>query len=69
MSFEKSGTFAMIFVGISSIILSEKYPHVFPAIVIPVAWGTIIALMIVVWGSQLLGGIIAIAVSEAIKKL
>ena len=97
---EMTGTFAMVFVGVSSIILSEKYPHIFPPIMIPIAWGTIIALMIVVWGStsgahfnpavtlaltvakrspvtllplywgsQLLGGIIAIAASEAIKKL
>ena len=97
---EMIGTFAMIFVGVSSIILSEKYPQAFPPIIIPIAWGTIIALMIVVWGStsgahfnpvvtlaltlakrspvallplywgsQLLGGLIAIGASEGIKKL
>lgn len=97
---EMTGTFAMIFVGVSSIILSEKYPQVFPPIVVPIAWGTIIALMIVAWGStsgahfnpavtlamtvakrsplallplywgsQILGGLVAIAASEAIKKL
>ena len=97
---EMIGTFAMIFVGVSSTILSEKYPYLFPPILIPIAWGTIIAFMIVVWGnisgahfnpavtlaltvakrsptsllplywgSQLLGGLIAIAASEAIKKL
>ncbi len=97
---EMIGTFAMIFVGVSSIVLSEKYPQLFPPIVIPIAWGTIIALMIVVWGStsgahfnpavtlaltvakrspasllplywgsQILGGLMAIAASEAIKKI
>ena len=97
---EMTGTFAMIFVGVSSIILSEKYPYLFPPIVIPIAWGTVIALMIVVWGntsgahfnpavtlaltlakrspvsllplywgSQLLGGLAAIVVTEVIKKL
>jgi aquaporin Z len=97
---EMTGTFAMIFVGVSSIILSEKYPHLFPPIVIPIAWGAIIALMIAVWGgtsgahfnpavtlaltiakrspvallplywgSQLFGGLIAMAALEGIKKL
>lgn len=97
---EMIGTFAMIFVGVSSIILSEKYPNLFPPIVIPIAWGTIIALMIVVWsgtsgahfnpavtlaltvakrspasllplywGSQLVGGLAAIAMLEGIKRL
>ena len=97
---EMSGTFAIIFVGVSSIILSEKYPQMFPPIVIPIAWGTIIASMIVVWGntsgahfnpavtlaltmakrspltllplywgSQLLGGLLAIAASEVVKKI
>ena len=97
---EMTGTFAMIFVGVSSIILSEKYPQLFPPIVIPIAWGTIIALMIIAWGStsgahfnpvvtlamtvarrspvallplywgsQILGGLVAVAASEAIKRL
>lgn len=46
---EMIGTFSMIFVGTSSIILTEKYPHLFPPILIPIAWGTIIAIMIMVW--------------------
>ena len=97
---EMIGTFAMIFVGVSSITLSEKYPHTFPPITIPVAWGTTIALMIIVWGgtsgahfnpavtlaltaakrspaallpiywgSQLIGGLIAIVALEGLKKL
>lgn len=97
---EMTGTFAMIFVGVSSILLSEKYPHLVPPIAVPIAWGTIIAFMIVVWGStsgahfnpavtlaltiakrspaallplywgsQLLGGFIAIVALEGIKKL
>lgn len=96
---EMTGTFAMIFVGVSSIVLSEKYPQLFPPIVIPVAWGTIIALMIVAWGgtsgahfnpavtlaftiakrspvtllplywgSQLVGGIVAVLAVEGIKR-
>ncbi len=97
---EMAGTFAMIFVGVGSILLSEKYPQSFPAFGIPIAWGAIIALMIVVWGktsgahfnpavtlaltiakrspivllplywgSQLLGGLVAIGALEGIKKL
>lgn len=97
---EMTGTFAMIFVGVSSIIFSEKYPQLFPPIIVPIAWGTIIGIMILVWGStsgahfnpavtlamtiakrsplallplywgsQLMGGLIAIVASEAVKKL
>ena len=43
---EMIGTFTMIFVGGGSIILTERYPHIFPAFVIPIAWGSTIALMI-----------------------
>ena len=97
---EMAGTFGMVFVGIGGILLSEKYPHAFPAFMIPAVWGGVIALMIVVWGatsgahfnpavtlaftvakrfpaallplywgSQLVGGLAAIAALEAIKKL
>lgn len=97
---EMIGTFTMIFVGVGSMILSERHPHLFPPIVIPIAWGTIIALMIVVWGnasgahlnpavtlaltvanrspvallplywgSQLFGGLVAIAALEGIKRI
>ena len=40
------GTFTMIFVGGGSIILTERFPQVVPAFVIPIAWGLTIALMI-----------------------
>ena len=43
---EMIGTFTMIFVGGGSIVLSERFPQVFPAFIIPVAWGLTIALMI-----------------------
>ena len=95
---ETIGTFTMVFVGVGSIVLSEKYPG-FPAIMIPLTWGTIIALMIVLWGgtsgahfnpavsfamtlakrlpihllpvywgSQLLGGFLAILALKVVKK-
>jgi aquaporin NIP len=47
---EMIGTFTMVFVGAGSILLTEKYPNLVPAIVIPIAWGSIITLMIIVWG-------------------
>ena len=40
------GTFTMIFVGAGSILLSEKFPQIFPPFIIPIAWGLTIALMI-----------------------
>ena len=40
------GTFTMIFVGGGSIILTERYPQIFPVFIIPIAWGSTIALMI-----------------------
>ena len=40
------GTFMMIFVGGGSIILTERYPQIFPPFIIPIAWGSTIALMI-----------------------
>ena len=43
---EMAGTFAMIFVGGGSIVLSEKYPHLFPAFFVPLAWGLTISVMI-----------------------
>ena len=43
---EIMGTFTMIFVGGGSILLTERYPQMFPAFIIPIAWGTTIALMI-----------------------
>ena len=48
---EMTGTFAMIFVGMGSILLSEKFPQNFPVAGIPIAWGPTIALMILVFGS------------------
>lgn len=46
------GTFMMIFVGAGSIVLTEKFPQTFPALMIPAAWGLIITLMIVALGSH-----------------
>ena len=43
---EMIGTFTMIFVGGGSILLSERYPQVVPAFIIPIAWGLTITLMI-----------------------
>ena len=45
---EMGGTFALIFVGGASIILSEK--HILPPIAIPIAWGLMVFLMIVAVG-------------------
>jgi aquaporin NIP len=47
---EMIGTFMIIFVGGGSIVLSERYPQVFPAVSIPIAWGVTIALMILAVG-------------------
>ncbi len=97
---EVIGTFTMIFVGGGSIVLTERYPQVFPVFIIPIAWGATIALMIfavgrisgahfnpavtlafavskrlpvdrvlVYWASQFCGGLAAIALLEALKKL
>lgn len=94
------GTFTMIFVGGGSIILSDRYPQIFPAITIPIAWGLTIGLMIIAvgnisgahfnpavtlafavtkrlpqnlvllyWISQFAGGLMAITLLEALKKL
>ena len=43
------GTFAIIFVGGGSILLVER--NLIPAFCIPLAWGAVIALMIVAMGS------------------
>ena len=97
---EMIGTFTMIFVGGGSIILTEKYPHIFPIFIIPIAWGCTIALMIfalgnvsgahfnpavtlafvaakrlplalipLYWTSQMVGGLAAISLLEALKKI
>ena len=44
------GTFMLVFIGGGSILLSEKYPHIFPAFCIPIAWGLTISVMIWVVG-------------------
>lgn len=46
---EMAGTFMMIFVGGGSILLVEK--NMIPAFWIPIAWGSVIGLMIVAMGS------------------
>lgn len=45
---EMGGTFALIFVGAGSIILSEK--NILPPICIPIAWGFMVFLMIIAVG-------------------
>lgn len=47
---EMAGTFAVIFVGAGSMTLSERFPHLMPAFGIPIAWGLIIAVMILAVG-------------------
>jgi len=47
---EMSGTFLLIFVGGSSILLSEKYPHFFPSFGVAVTFGSVICLMILALG-------------------
>ena len=97
---EVIGTFTMIFVGGGSIVLSEKFPQIFPSFIVPVAWGLTITLMIfavghvsgahfnpavslafvvagrlpasqifLYWGSQFCGGLMAISLLEALKKI
>lgn len=44
-----SGTFALIFVGGGSIILSER--HIVPAMCIPVAWGLMVFILIIAAGN------------------
>lgn len=45
---EMIGTFALIFVGSGSIILSEK--NILPAACIPLAWGGMVFIMIILMG-------------------
>ncbi len=97
---EMTGTFTMIFIGVGSILLLEKYPQSFPTFGIPIAWGLTIALMIIVfghvsgahfnpavtvvfavakrlpvayvpiyWASQVAGGLAALGLLEALKKI
>lgn len=47
---EMIGTFAVISVGGGSILLSERYPHIFPSVGIAITFGTVIALMILAVG-------------------
>lgn len=47
---EMVGTFAIIFVGGSSILLSERYPNLFPSFGIAVTFGSVVALMILAVG-------------------
>src|SRR3989344_596526 len=47
---EMMGTFAIIFVGGSSILLRERFPQLVPAYGVPIAWGLTIALMIAALG-------------------
>ena len=45
---EMGGTFALIFVGGASIILTER--HILPPISVPIAWGFMVFLMIIAVG-------------------
>lgn len=45
---EMGGTFALIFIGAGSIVLSEK--NIVPPICIPLAWGLMVFLMIIAVG-------------------
>ena len=45
---EMGGTFALIFIGGGSIILSER--HILPSVCIPIAWGLVVCLMIMAVG-------------------
>lgn len=45
---EAIGTFALVFIGSGSIILSEK--HILPSIYIPIVWGFMVFIMIILMG-------------------
>lgn len=47
---EMIGTFAIIFVGGSSILLAEKYPHIFPSAAVAVTFGAMVLVMIMAVG-------------------
>ena len=47
---EMAGTFAIIFVGGSSILLSEKFPNLFPSFGIAITFGCVVTLMILAVG-------------------
>ena len=47
---EMIGTFAIIFVGGGSILLSERFPHFFPSFGVAFTFGSIITLMILALG-------------------
>ncbi len=47
---EMTGTFVIIFVGGGSILISEKFPHLFPSFGIALTFGTIVMLMILAIG-------------------
>ncbi len=47
---EMIGTFAIIFVGGGSILISERFPNIFPSFWIAVTFGSIITLMILAFG-------------------
>ncbi len=47
---ELAGTFAVIFVGGGTLILSERFPNLVPSFCVPVSWGLIVCLMILVAG-------------------
>ena len=47
---EMMGTFAVVFVGGTSILLVEKFPNVFPSFVVAVTFGLMVTLMILAAG-------------------
>jgi glycerol uptake facilitator-like aquaporin len=46
---EAAGTFTVVFAGVGSLILQERFSG-FPAWAVPVTWGAAIAAMIFTWG-------------------
>ncbi|OGW85629.1 MAG: hypothetical protein A3C35_01980 [Omnitrophica bacterium RIFCSPHIGHO2_02_FULL_46_11] len=47
---EMIGTFAVIFVGGSSILLAERFPNIFPSFGVAATFGLMITLMILAFG-------------------
>ena len=47
---ETAGTFAMVFAGYGTLLLSEKYPHAVPAFCVPLVFGLVITGMIFAFG-------------------
>ena len=97
---EAAGVFLVVFAGVGSALLAERWPQVFPAWCVPATWGGVIALCITAlgpvsgahfnpvvtlvlavsnrlswthlpfyWGSQFAGGLSAIGLLMALRKI